>query len=173
MIKILNVFFQIQSFPLVLVLMSNRTTASYEKVFNYINTEILNLDGATIMTDFERAMRNALRKIAPNSVLLACWFHFCQALRRKIASIPELFFLIRSNTEARIFYRQFQCLALLPADKIEAAFVQLAYNALKKFKQFERFVKYFDKQWIKSETPEGFSVFNKVNSYFFRPFRKK
>lgn len=147
--------------------MSNRTTASYEKVFNYINTEILNLNGVTIMTDFERAMRNALRKIAPDSVLLACWFHFCQALRKKLASIPELFFLVCSNMEAKIFYRQFQCLALLPADKIEGAFVQLAFNALKKFQQFDRFVDYFDKQWIKRETPKSFSVFMKVYLHFF------
>lgn len=147
--------------------MSNRTTASYEKVFDYINTHVLNLDGIKTMTDFERAMRNALKKIAPNSILLACWFHFCQALRKKIASIPELFFLIRSNMEAKIFYRQFQCLALLPANKIEAAFVQLACKALKKFQQFERFVEYFDKQWIKRETPESFSVFMEVNLYFF------
>lgn len=78
---------ELKPFPLVLVLMSHRT-ASYEKVFNYINTEILNLNGVTIMTDFESAMRNALRNIAPDS-----WFHFCQALQNKLVSIPESFFL--------------------------------------------------------------------------------
>lgn len=144
--------------------MSNRTTAAYESVFDYIHRNILSLDVSAIITDFERALRNALRATAvATTKLLGCWFHHCQALRRKVASISELFELVKREKEARILYRTFQCLALLPAEKIKSAFEVLGFEALKKYPQFEKFIRYYDKQWIEREKPENYSVFLEVS----------
>lgn len=140
-------------------LMSKRTTESYYEVFKYIHEKILFLKG-TIVTDFDRKGL----KLVTDVTLLGCWFHYCQALRKKVASDFELFSLIRGNEEARIFFRKFQCLALLPADKIESASIQLAYKAMQQFPQFKRFVAYYDRQWIKREKPTSFSVFLQVVS---------
>lgn len=143
--------------------MSNRTTAAYKSVFDYIHRNILSLDVSAIITDFERALRNALRATVATTKLLGCWFHHCQALRRKVASISELFELVKRDKEARILYRRFQCLALLPAEKIKSAFEVLGFEALGKYPQFEKFIRYYDKQWIEREKPENYSVFLEVS----------
>lgn len=143
--------------------MTNRTTEAYKSVFNYVHQNVLPLDSKAIITDFERALRNAIREVVPLTKMLGCWFHHCQALRRQVASISELFELIRDNKDARILYRKFQCLALLPASKIKISFDALAFEALSKFPQFEKFVRYYDNQWIKKEGPENYSVFLQVN----------
>lgn len=142
--------------------MSNRNTEAYASVFNYIHTNVLPLHAKGIITDFELAMRNGLKTVVPDTPLYACWFHHCQCLRRNMASDPELFQLIKSDKKAFEIYRTFQCLALLPDTKIENAFVQIAHEALKNYTQFERFVRYYERQWIKKETPSNYSVFLKV-----------
>lgn len=142
--------------------MSNRNTDIYKSALRYVRENLLPLDANAIMTDFERALRNAIHSIVPLTRSLGCWFHFCQALRRKVVSNFELFVLVRHNETARILYRKFQCLALLPADKIKHAFDQLAYEALQKFSAFTSFVSYFDTFWIQRETPYSFSVFLQV-----------
>lgn len=149
--------------------MSRRTTDCYKSVFDYINKEILPMKGSKIITDFEIALRNALREILVDLILLGCWFHYCQALRKRIASEYQLFLLIRTNEEARLLYRKCQCLALLPADKIRPAFYQLAFKAVQDFPQFLKFIEYFDKQWIRKEKPESFSVFLQVREIFSSP----
>lgn len=145
-----------------MILMSNRTTAAYVSVFEFINENLFPLRAKAIITDFERALRNGLRAVAPDTNLLGCWFHHCQALRRKVASICDLFSLIRSNMDAKIMFRKFQCLALLPFSRIEMAFDQLAYQALRKFPEFEKFIAYYIQQWIKRGEPQNYSVFLEV-----------
>lgn len=142
--------------------MSNRTAAAYKSVFKYVHENLLQLKARGIITDFEIALRSAIRSIVPETILLGCWFHYSQALRKKVASIPLLFKLIRKDERARELYRLFQCLALLPASKIEPAFNQIAHAALKSFPEFARFVDYFERQWIRKETPQSFSVFLQV-----------
>lgn len=142
--------------------MTNRTTAAYTSVFEYIHNNILSLNARGIITDFELALRNGLRNVVPDTPLYGCWFHHCQALRRKVASNPKLFGLIRRDKNAREIYRTFQCLALLPADKIKSAFDQFAYKALEQFPEFVKFINYYDHQWITKETPKNYSVFLQV-----------
>lgn len=124
--------------------MTNRTTQAYESVFEYIHNFILPLNGKGIITDFEQALRNGLKNVVPDTPLYGCWFHHCQALRRKLASIPKLFEISRNDR------------------KIKDSFDQLAYEALQNYPEFADFVKYYDAQWIRKVTPDGFSVFLQV-----------
>lgn len=146
--------------------MSRQTTDAYKSVLGYIHENILPLNAKGIITDFELALRNALKHTVPETPLYCCWFHHCQAIRRKVASFPDLFALIRHNKNAREFYRQFQCLALLPHDKIKLAFDQIAFEALQSFPEFGKFVEYYDRQWIVRETPQRYSVFLLVSFIF-------
>lgn len=145
-----------------MILMSRRTVGAYKSAFKYVHENILCLNARAIITDFEYALRSALKSIVTGILLLGCWFHHCQCLRRFVASHFELFALIRNDNEAKIIYRKIQCLALLPANKIKPAFDEIAYAALNKFPQFLRFINYYDKQWLKKETPESYSVFLQV-----------
>lgn len=143
--------------------MSRRTTDAYAAALQYVNDNIIELNGRGIIIDFEKAMRAGIRKVSPNIPILGCWFHFAQALRRKMASFPNLFTLIRNNPAAKVIFRKFQSLALLPYDKINDAFVYLLREALqeKKMKEFSPFIAYFKKEWMEIVKPEYFSVFGK------------
>lgn len=139
--------------------MSKRTTEAYLDELKYIHENLIPLEGSSIIIDFEKAMRLALIQLKTVIDILGCWFHYCQCLRRKLASMPELYKLVRSNEKLKSIFRQFQCLALLPHDVIEATFIELSKEALRISDQFAPFIDYFDREWIKIVKPLHFSVF--------------
>lgn len=144
--------------------MSKRTTDAYESVFNYINDNLIPLRGKSIIIDFEKAIRRALirvlRKNRSNMSILGCWFHFNQALRRKLAQMPALFAKVQSNVEYKELFRQFQCLPLLPLEDIEKMFRYLCKEAFKLDKDlFAPFINYFHNEWMKIVTPLHFCVY--------------
>lgn len=116
------------------------------------------ITGRGIIIDFEKAMRAALNQLKSGIKIHGCWFHFCQSLRRKVASIKPLFELIRKDNTAKEIFRRFQCLALLPANRVESVFLKISREALK-YPCFADFVDYFNDEWIKRVKPQHFSVF--------------
>lgn len=143
--------------------MTKRTIAAYESVFRYIHEHLIPLLGKSIIIDFEKAMRkgliNVLKSIGSLMEILGCWFHYCQALRRKISQMPELFERIRNDEKYRDIFRRFQCLPLLPLDSIEATFRDLAKEALKLDQSFAQFVDYFHQEWMCIVKPIHFCVY--------------
>lgn len=136
--------------PFIYVLMSKRTQIAYTRIFKYIDKHICSLLCARFTTDYETAMKNALRVCFPDSQLVSCWFHFVQAVRKKATKIQALFDLIREDKKAAIIYYKFQAIALLPPDLIDEAFTCLSKEAIKFNKNaFQPFVDYFERQWIK------------------------
>lgn len=140
-------------------MMTRKTQKAYEHALQYVNENIFPLKGEALITDYECAMRQAVLIVAPGIKLLGSWFHFAQAIRRKVASLPELFELVRTDEKAKNLYYRIICLALLPHDKIERAFNELALEGLKMSKAFLPFIKYFQDQWLKRVGPKNFSVF--------------
>lgn len=141
--------------------MTRKTEACYKHIFEYIKVNVLSLECKSFMTDFETAMRNALRSIYPDSLYFTCWFHLTQAAERNLAKMNTLCTLIRGNAEARMFYKKLLALPLLPADRIVDAFHKLKTLALKKFPQFRAFLTYYDRQWL-----QRVSVFLKIIQIF-------
>lgn len=148
-----------QTYPLVFVMMTRKTQICYEHALKYIHENVFPLRCKAMITDFELAMRQALRNILPGIILLGCWFHYTQAIRRKVASIEDLFEIVRKVDTARNLYCKFLCLALLPHDLIEKAFNELALEALQSHKAWTSFIKYYQAQWLKRTGPKNFSVF--------------
>lgn len=149
-------------YPIVYALMSRKTQACYLKLFKYLEENVCSLKCSTFITDYERAMKNALKELHPESTLTSCWFHFCQAVRKHVSQIPELFELIRKNTKAAFIYRQFQCIPLLPENQIKPTFEKLKIIA-EKFdkKSFTNFLSYYKHQWIIKEGPSSICVFKR------------
>lgn len=139
--------------------MTRKTQKTYEHCLCYVHENVFSLRCESIITDYEIAMRQALKEVVPGIKLLGCWFHFAQAIRRKVASICELFELVRTNDKIRHVYYKIISIALLPFDKIERAFNELALEGLELTKHFTPFVKYFRNQWLKRVGAKNFSVF--------------
>lgn len=135
--------------PLAFVLMSRKTQASYAHVFNYIHRNIFDMTCASIMTDFESAMRNALRALLPTVPITGCWFHYSQALRRRASSLKDFVQWINCNKSAGTTFRRFFYLPLLRSTHIAEAFRMLkAESSIYEHKMFNEFVAYIEKQWI-------------------------
>lgn len=149
-------------YPMVYVLMSRKTQSCYLKVFEYIEENVCSIKCAHFITDYERAMKNALKKIHPGAVLTSCWFHFCQAVRKNMSQFEDLFELVRMNSRAAFIYRQFQCIPLLPEKLIKPTFEKLKSIAEEFNKNaFASFLSYYKDQWIVKEGPSSICVYQK------------
>lgn len=111
--------------------------------------KVCSLDCKSLTTNYELTMRNALATLFPHIRLFTCWFHYSQALKRKVKQIPHFDRFLRGNEAAEEIYYKLQCLPLLPSHHILDAFQQLKQDALAvDKKKFGPFLKYFERQWI-------------------------
>lgn len=132
--------------------MTRKTTKCYEAVFRYIKEHIFDCEGESFMTDYESAMRQGLKNVFPNNKLHACWFHYCQAVKRKCESYPDLkHYVVKDKLVSRL-YHKFLALPLLPAESISEGFEIIVeeVNCLCQPMQaaFRGFITYFKKQWL-------------------------
>lgn len=129
--------------------MTRKTRESYTAVLRYIEDNIYKLQPVLFMTDFETAMRNALSVVYENVRIRGCWFHYCQAIRRKCAKINKFFNELDKYPDAKKIYHKFLALPLLPAMHITTAYEMLRMAAEKNHaKIFEAFLKYYGLQWL-------------------------
>lgn len=99
-ILILYVEYLGKMYPFIYVLMNKKTEESYKNIFQYIEENIFKLEPDSFTTDYEKAMRNGLKAVYKNVLLVSCWFHYCQALRRRCSKIKDFFNYIASNEAA-------------------------------------------------------------------------
>lgn len=152
--------------------MSHQTQEAYDLVFRYVHEHVISMAGAAaIVTDYEKSMRSSLKKLYPDAVFISCWFHFCQAVKKRTSKITKFREAIaKSNKFAKIYY-MLLCLPLLPAGQIENAFNELKKNLLKISSTIipkasvSDFLSYFENQWIRGPRAEGanaISVFQRT-----------
>lgn len=82
-----KMLYEIQVVPFAHVLMTNKTQEAYEAVFEFMHRNVMSLNCKIFMTDYETAMRNALKRVVERLELSACWFHFTQACKRNAAKL--------------------------------------------------------------------------------------
>lgn len=135
--------------------MTRKTQKAYEHIFQFIDANLLELKPKTFNTDFEKGLRNAIIKIFPQTRLKGCWFHFCQALRRKLSKMSELAQRVKTTDEARRVFKKILVLPLLPPEEIPNAFnicKEEAYANNKCYSKseniFQKFFDYFQHQWL-------------------------
>ena len=107
------------SFPRAFALLPNKRETTYEHLFKVIKN-LIQQDPHTIMSDFEKATINVLTTVFPQSDHNGCFFHFSQALYRKIV---DLGFKTQYHNESsfNLKVRCFSALAFLPCDDVVTA----------------------------------------------------
>lgn len=129
--------------------MSNKSEAAYTEVFKFIEEKVFSLKCHSFTTDYEVAPRNALAKLYPDSIIVTCWFHFTQAVKKNASKISGFTQYLQSNADALKIYYKLQCIPLLPPENISLAFQELQNEAIAiDKKKFEPFLKYYKRQWI-------------------------
>lgn len=129
--------------------MSKKTEEAYHNLFKYIEDRIFNLEADSFTTDYEKAMRNGVKSVYPNVVMVACWFHYTQAVRRKCSKIGNFFYQCSNNEIIDRLFDKFLAIPHLPPNNIREAFslLKLAVNCMTNKEPFEEFLKYYEKQW--------------------------
>lgn len=141
-------------YPFIYILTNRKTQKCYTAIFQYINSSIFSLNPIVIISDYERGLRNSIRTVFPDAKMLGCWFHFCQAIRKKMVNkFKALRGYIKTSTDAQKLYRQTMFLALLPAESIPPTLKYIQDNAsnLPQGNKFTAFFTYFRKQWINNK----------------------
>lgn len=109
------------------------------------------LEPTSITTDYEKGLRSALRSIYLSAIILGCWFHYSQAIRRKGSQIKGFFEMIQSNQAAKKLYQKLLCLPLIRSDAIKLAFDMFKVQANQFGGPFIIFIDYYENQWINTE----------------------
>lgn len=61
--------------------MERRTKASYDELLGVVRDNVLNnVNVASVVTDYEGALRQSIRDTFPDARLTGCWFHYCKAV---------------------------------------------------------------------------------------------
>lgn len=131
--------------------MSRKTQTSYEDVFKFVDDNVFPINTSnSFTTDYELAMRNALKKLFPGADMIACYFHYTQALNRKASQLRGVMDEINKDALAKSIYQRTMCLPLLPADRILAAFKDLVSEVknLEDPVAFKPFLEYVHAQWM-------------------------
>ena len=148
-------------FPLFYALLTSRTQQLYVACLSRMKQS---MDGITItstMTDYEIGLMNACREVfdCPSH---GCWFHYSQALLKRVRKIGLLGAFHR-NSDLKRFIHQLMTLALLPAENVEATFDELRNQRPRLAPDTERklsdFLRYYERYWLRKITPARLSVF--------------
>lgn len=129
--------------------MTKKTTAIYADVLRFIEKKIFKMKPAEFITDFEPAMRKAIRIRYRKAIIRGCWYHYSAAIRKKMLE-QKLFGLIKWNHKARIIKVMMQGLPLLPPEEFNAGFSHVKRRAREwnLFAKFKKFFSYFEQFWI-------------------------
>ena len=120
--------------------MSNKTKLIYDHVIQFINNNFFEFNAVSFITDYEKALRNSLKKHFPLARLKGCWFHYCNALRRNAS--PMNIRKLKTNKEALRIYKKLMILPLLAPQHIAEAYTLLK-NDCRKIKNYPEFKNFF------------------------------
>nr|CAH0106314.1 unnamed protein product [Daphnia galeata] len=159
-------------FPLAYALMTEKTRALYTLVFDKV-IEVLRTtvgNGAitiiNMVSDYEFAILNAMSAAFPRGTPRGCWFHFGQAIFRKVTreNLKEAY-INRPNVKKIIM--MLIALALLPAAQAHDGFMHIQRESVALLVEetpeirakIQIIFEYMQRYWFDIVTPERFSVY--------------
>lgn len=136
--------------PTVFILMSDRSTTSYVRVFTELKRLQPALDPKTVMTDFEQAAILAWTTVFPNATQRGCFFHLSQCLWRHLQQTPGLQQRYTTDAEFALAIRQLAALAFVPPNDVSSAFDDLMETHFYQIHStiLRPLVNYFEDTWI-------------------------
>lgn len=140
--------------PIIYAIMMNKSEENYKEIFDFIKNVVFRFHKCfhtpiAATTDFEMALKNAIKHTWPGIQTFGCNFHFCQALHRN-AKLTGLSTKIKDNSEHHKTLRMFMRISLLPIEFVERGINSLiAYIESNHIlaKDFKIFIEYFRKTW--------------------------
>ncbi len=147
----ISYFYNEKLLPAVFVLSKHRSVRTYEAALSAlaVHSRLLQCEfkPKTIVCDFESSLHSALKSQLPDSRIQGCYFHFCQCLYRKLASLG-LSSSFAKNDNFRVLVRVIMALAFLPSCEVEHSFTCLVAHFAKFDPNVDKLFKYMRKHWL-------------------------
>jgi len=133
--------------PVVWTLMSSKTEICYKQAFSCLFSINPNIDIYKAGVDFEPALFKGVSFWFPDAITIGCFFHFMQALRKKMGELHILKGEIKAAVEA------FQYIIVLPPDELDEKGIDFIMSIIIDYleAQIENYVmpKKSKKKWVK------------------------
>ena len=150
-------------FPCIWVLMGGKKEAMYLDMCAHL-TSMGSFNPLHIMSDFEVALRNALGQYFPTCQFSGCYFHFSDAVTRKVMKkqkeeYEQVYTIdnVYTCSPLKIWVRRLIGLAFVPADKVEEAFAYLVTQIPEDIQIYE-VLTYFQNTWVAGQTVAGVTL---------------
>ena len=113
-----------RTIPAVYALLPDKRRTTYERLLTSLVALNANLAPATVMTDFELGAQSAVKDVFPDAQAKGCFFHFAQAVYRKVQS-EGLQQRYQEDPNFAMQCRMLAALAFVPVGDTQAAFDEL------------------------------------------------
>ena len=147
-------------FPIVFGLLPAKKEETYRRFLQMIKSAArrfgTHFSPAIIQTDYETAMMNAIKEELPQSRIRGCFFHFTQAVWRKVQELG-LSIPFRDNDAVKRTVRRVSALPLVPLTAIDEVWESIHENAPLNINGVESFLNYVVNTWI----DEIYGLFNR------------
>ena len=155
----------VKQVPLCFILMTRRKKKDYEVVFDAILRLLPSEPAVTeVVVDFERAVWSALHKSLPAISVHGCWFHWAQAVYRKVKEVG-LRSAYTHQLPVRAFLRELMALPNLPGNHIAPAFLELKARCptTPSAVKIQEMLQYMEKTWVSSTSrpPASWTTFKR------------
>lgn len=145
-----------QKFPLFYAFLENKTELLYIRLLNVIRNFLfengIDFNPRKVMIDFESAMYNALRRVFIDVEIIGCYFHFGQAIWRKLCALG-LKRLYNTCTRFERAVSYISSLPLVPLNSIDQAFIYIKSLFPTRDALVIEFFSYIEHTWINRENP--------------------
>lgn len=149
-----------QSFPLIYCFLSSKTQMAYTNMFSAIRAKLsehgVSFSPHEIQIDFEYAAYNAARLAFPEAVIKGCFFHFGQAIWRKVQSL-NMTSEFNRNLLFEDFVKLMSALALVPCDRIDEAWTHILSLCPNGPDAISDLIAYFTSTWLVPVLPSLFA----------------
>ncbi|XP_057326909.1 uncharacterized protein LOC130668578 [Microplitis mediator] len=148
-----------KALPICWMLMSKKSASAYKTGLSYFkNHGAPHIQPQTIMSDFEASLDVAIKDQFPATLHTGCYFHFCQALIKRLKKLG-LLRLVSTWKYGQIIIRKLMALALLPPNDALQGYNWLITNIPEDiYILLHEFFLYFYNQWIVRTPPTLWSV---------------
>ncbi|XP_054709080.1 uncharacterized protein LOC129218781 [Uloborus diversus] len=138
-------------FPLVYSFLPNKTKATYLTLFKNLKIQAekfgFKFQPPSAMLDFEAGAINALEEVFPFINVKGCYFHYSQAIWRKVQELGLVKNYVNSE-ETRTWIRRIIALPLVPMDEVSEAFLLLLEDAPQQTRAVRKMIDYVVDTWL-------------------------
>lgn len=158
---IISIIYENRCYPLAFTLMEKKTYYSYKLILANLKSLMPSCKITNFMTDYEAAIRKALKSEFPHARISGCYFHYVKAINKVSRK-----FGLSKDVKFETAIQKVSALALLPNEFISDGFkiIDRENRSFKYSFRWNRFKKYWRRQWEKANV-SVYGLLHRTNNF--------